>query len=108
VGRLNSGVRGLMRHHCIRAGLITLALTACDSPQTLSNSPQTAAGETPIRYVICGLGDHSCFVAARFKDFDGCESHKKWSEMLCESESAPGQMVCREDKNSVARAYCTK
>jgi len=68
-----------------------------------------AKGDTPIRYVICGGLETNCFVAARFKDFDSCGSHKQWSEMLCDRLSNPGTMVCkRENKTSqVAFAYCT-
>ena len=99
-----------MRLHRTAAFLLmTLALAACDLDSSdRAASPQTAAGETPIRYVICAAGGGSCFVAARFKDFDGCESHKKWSEMLCDSQGDPGQMVCRPGDEKFAAAYCTK
>jgi len=58
-----------------------------------ADTPQAAKGETNIRYVICG--EIGCFVAARFKDIDGCERHKQWSEMLCDSRSEPGKMIAR-------------
>lgn len=98
-----------MNHHCITLALITFVVTACGSSSVgHSDTPQTATGETPIRYVICGPGGDMCLVAARFSDFDGCESHKKWSEMLCDSKSNPGQMACREDSKKIGTAYCTK
>jgi hypothetical protein len=73
-----------------------------------SDSPETAKGDTRIRYVICSMGGTGCFVAARFKDIDGCESHKKWAEMLCDSQSNPGKMVCTRDTGTaVSVSYCT-
>lgn len=71
--------------------------------QAASTTPQTAEGDTPVRYIICGPAH--CFVAARFSTIDGCESHKKWSGMLCVHE--PGRMICREDDKPVSSAYCT-
>lgn len=66
-----------------------------------------AKGDTPVRYVICGAGESACFVAARFARLDSCESHKKWSEMLCDS-TTPGVMNCRADTGAqVAHSYCT-
>jgi hypothetical protein len=85
-------------------GMILLA--ACDSGQS---DVRSASGKTPIRYVICGIGETNCFVAARFKDLDACESHKKWSDMLCDSKSTPGEMHCRTDTGpTVATSYCTQ
>lgn len=67
-----------------------------------------ATGETPVRYVLCAAGEQSCFVSARFKDFAACESHKAWAEMLCDSMSTPGAMVCKKDTQpQLAFAYCT-
>lgn len=64
-----------------------------------------AKGDTPVRYVVCGLGEKGCFVAARFNYLDSCESHKKWSEMLC--ETTPGTMSCRVDSSvPIAQSYC--
>jgi hypothetical protein len=81
-------------------------LGACSSGQ--SDTPEDAKGETNIRYVICGTGGYGCFVAARFKDMDGCESHKRWSVMLCDSISEPGKMICTRDTGpQVSSAYCT-
>jgi hypothetical protein len=82
----------------------SLAMFGC-APE-YADTPQAAKGETNIRYVICGgIG---CFVAARFKDMDGCERHKQWSEMLCDSRSEPGKMICTQDTVAqVSSAYCT-
>lgn len=65
-------------------------LVACDESAT----PQTAKGDTPIRYVICSIGDKDCILVARFVDFDSCETHKKVAEMLCDSRSTPGTITC--------------
>lgn len=86
------------------AVLLLLGVSGCSNE---SATPATAKGETPVRYVICDLGGTGCFVPARFKDMDGCESHKKWSEMLCDSRSTPGEMHCQEDHNPLSVAYCT-
>lgn len=68
-----------------------------------------AEGDTPIRYVICGVGETNCFVAARFNNLDACESHKSMSEMLCDTKSDPGKITCTKDTGTtVAVAYCTK
>lgn len=69
---------------------------------------QGAKGDTPAKYVICGVGESNCFVAARFKDLAACESHKNWSAMLCDSKSRPGEMLCRKDPGpTIGVAYCT-
>ena len=68
---------------------------------------KSAKGETPVKYVICGPGESNCFVAARFSDFDGCDSHKNWSDMLCDSKSNPRVMTCTTNSEQVAVAYCT-
>lgn len=73
----------------------------------IADGVKNAGGETPVKYVICAPGEKSCFVAARFKDLDGCQSHKDWSEMLCDKVSTPGKMVCTANSSSVASAYCT-
>jgi len=84
------------------------ALVGCVADDSHRGKPETAQGETPIRYVICSAGGGSCFVSARFTDFESCESHKKWSGMLCDSKSQPGKMVCTPGDDSIAVAYCTK
>ena len=66
-----------------------------------------AKGDTPAKYVICSAGETNCFVAARFKDLDACERHKKWADMLCDSISTPGLMTCRTPPEpSIGNAYC--
>ena len=88
--------------------LISAALVGCTADQSHRDKPETARGETPIRHVICSSGGGSCFVAARFNDFDSCESHKRWSGMLCDSKSDPDKMVCTPGDDSIAVAYCTR
>jgi hypothetical protein len=67
-----------------------------------------AKDKTPVRYVICGHGESNCFVSARFKDMGGCENHKAWSEMLCDSQSTPGVMICKKDVGpAIATSHCT-
>ena len=82
-----------------------LLLIACGQGGSGVNG---AKGDTPVRYVICGAGESNCFVAARFKDLDACQSHKSWADMLCDSISTPGAMTCRKDPGpSIGVSYCT-
>lgn len=86
---------------------LTFAVTAAGCDGGAADGVKNAVGETPVKYVICSPGEKSCFVAARFKDLDSCQSHKGWSEMLCDEISTPGKMVCTSNSSSIASAYCT-
>lgn len=78
-------------------------LAGCDAS---AEGVKGATGDTPVKYVICGSGETNCFVAARFKGLDSCESHKSWSSMLCD-RSTPGAMSCRTDPGpQIGSAYC--
>jgi hypothetical protein len=84
------------------------ALTGCNQLAQDKRTLEGANGKTPVRYVICSPGETNCFVAARFKDFDGCESHARWASMLCDSTSIPGKMICEEDKGlQISVTHCT-
>lgn len=91
----------------IFAAVFAIALvTGCENGDT--RDLRNASGETPIKFVICSLGETNCFVAARFKDMDGCQSHKDWADMLCTKNTTAGEMLCKQDKGSkIAVAYCT-
>ncbi|WP_019898098.1 hypothetical protein [Methylotenera mobilis] len=94
-----------MKKIILLLSLMTL-LVSCSSHKT--EGVKEAEGETPVKVVICGAGESNCFVAARFKDLDGCESHKRWAEMLCDTQSNPEKMVCEKDNGAkVTYAYCT-
>lgn len=82
--------------------------TACTGKAAPTDSPERAQGETPIRYVVCSPGGTNCILAARFTTLGNCESHKRWSEMLCESVSTPGEMLCKANPDSAVESYCTK
>ena len=84
--------------------LLAVLAAACDDER---GSPATAKGDTPIRYVICSVGDKDCFVAARFTDFSACERHKEWSGMVCD-RNKPGRMVCNTPESTESVGYCTK
>lgn len=87
----------------ISLALLTL-IAGCDVG---GDGVKGARGDTPVKYVICGTGEKNCFVAARFKDMSGCESHKSWSVMLCDSRTTPGVMACRTDPGpQLGAAYC--
>lgn len=90
------------------AVLGVLAIAGCNPVARDDRTLGSANGETPVRYVICSVGDTNCFVAARFKDFGGCQSHDRWASMLCDSASTPGRMVCEQDKaRQIAVTHCT-
>lgn len=94
-----------MKKIILLLSLITL-LVSCSSNKT--EGVKEAEGETPVKNVICGAGESNCFVAARFKDLDGCESYKRWAEMLCDTQSNPEKMVCEKDHGTkITYAYCT-
>ncbi|OHC65575.1 MAG: hypothetical protein A2040_13810 [Rhodocyclales bacterium GWA2_65_19] len=83
-----------------------LFLTGCDDSR--SGGVKGAKGETQVKYLLCGPGESNCFLAARFKDLDGCQSHKDWAEMLCDRQSTPGKMICATDSGTkIGVAYCT-
>src|SRR5690606_4798943 len=103
---LNSGVRGIMKVSLLMLFWMSL-FAGCSYDQSHRDKPETAQGETPIRYVICSSEGGSCFVSARFKDFDSCESHKQWSGMLCDTKPDSGKMECTPGDDSIAVAYCT-
>lgn len=84
-------------------GAVAGLVAGCDAG---AEGVKGAKGDTPVKYVICGMGESNCFVSARFKDLDGCESHKNWSSMLCDSRT-PGVMACRTDPGPhIGAAYC--
>lgn len=94
--------------HLFALALATAAFSGC-SRDDLKDGPLDAVGETPVRYVICAVGDTSCFVAARFKDLDSCNKHKEISGMLCSKGDGSGTVACRPDTGVPgAVAYCTK
>jgi hypothetical protein len=85
---------------------IFILLAGCGSSS--SSGVKDATGETPVKYVICSPNETGCFIAARFKDIAGCESHKEWADMLCDSYSQPGQMICKQHTDSrIGVGYCT-
>lgn len=85
---------------------ILLFLASCNDSKT--HGVIDAKGDTPVKLVLCGAGESNCFVSARFKDLDGCESHKKWGEMLCDSVSNPEKMTCVKDAGAkLTYTYCT-
>ena len=94
-----------MKKKILLLSLITL-LVSCGNKN--SEGVKEADGETPVKNVICGAGESNCFVAARFKDLDGCESYKRWAEMLCETQSNPEKMICEKDHGTkITYVYCT-
>lgn len=82
---------------------MAVLLSACSD-----DGVKGAKGDTPVKYVICGPGESNCFVAARFKNLSGCQAHKEWSDMLCNSKSTPGVTTCRKGSGpAIAVGHCT-
>lgn len=84
---------------CIRFRRLCLVamlafLTACDGTSTSSRTPATAKGDTPVRFVICSLGDVDCKVFARFDNLGSCEVHKEFANALCDFNTTPGKIIC--------------
>ncbi len=85
---------------------ILLLLAGCDSNS--SGEVKSVSGETPVKYVICSLGDSNCVVTARFKDLDKCQSYKDWADMLCDKIFTPSKMTCVQDNGpKIGITYCT-
>ena len=85
--------------------LALLSLAACDQS---GGGVKGAKGDTPAKYVICGVFESNCFLAARFKNLDDCQSHSTWQGMLCDSRSKPDEMLCRKDPGpNIGFGYCT-
>jgi hypothetical protein len=78
---------------------------AC-APSGGTGTPQGAKGDTPIRYIICGVMHEDCRVYARFDDLSSCKDHEKFSSALCESKGPPGTIVCDTTVESVIQSYC--
>lgn len=85
--------------------VVALLLAGCGEAD---RTPQNAEGDTPVRQVMCSAGDKDCVVIARFKDFKSCEWHNKMSNMLCDSMSKPGTVVCTTPESTSAHSYCTQ
>lgn len=83
--------------------LLPTTVAARDGTWESANEP------TPIRYLVCDVLGNKCFVAARFKYLESCESFKVKDAAYCDSVSTPGKIVCDTTKKSdIATSYCTK
>jgi hypothetical protein len=86
-------------------GLATLA--ACGNSS--SDTPQTAKGETPVRFLICDFGDRHCSVVARFNDLASCKTYDQFANMLCDRQSVQGQIICKENTGGTSVvSYCLR
>lgn len=87
-----------------------LSLVACDSSLLGGggDTPQTASGNTPVKYIYCDYLGKNCTIVARFKDLDSCENHKQLDTALCDRVSTPGKVVCNTAHHSnISSAFCT-
>jgi hypothetical protein len=89
--------------------LLTLSVLLDGCDMASKGGVQDAKGDTAVKYVLCDSAEKNCFVDARFKDMGGCESHKAWADMLCDSRTVPGKMICSSGADIVGKygSYCT-
>ena len=88
---------------------LALGLAACGERSSTADSrnPQSARGDTPVRFVVCTSDGKSCFVDSRFHDLESCQWHKRMAEAHCDSASTQGKITCETTANSsMAISYC--
>jgi hypothetical protein len=86
---------------------MVLIIAACDSPSA-KRTPANANGDTPVRFIICDVGDVGCKVFARFDTLGSCEVHKAFSSSLCDFDSDPQKISCKKqsERESSVVTYC--
>jgi hypothetical protein len=89
----------------IIAAIFALFLLAGN--EAIADGVANAEGETPVRYVICGLGESNCTVFARFIDFESYETHRELSDLCCDWVSTPGTVIWKQCR-SITKSYCTR
>lgn len=94
------------RHSCLIAMLAFLA--ACDGTSISSRPPAKAKGDTPVRFIICSLGDVDCEVFARFDNLGSCEAHKEFANALCDFNTTPEKIICNKGsvRATTVVTYC--
>jgi hypothetical protein len=87
--------------------LIAMVTAACDTSST-KQTPANAKGETPVRFIICDIGDVGCKVFARFDSLGSCEVHKAFSSSLCDFDTDPQKISCKKlsERESSVVTYC--
>ena len=75
--------------------LIVLTIAACDA-SSAKQTPANAKGDTPVRFIICDVGDVGCKVFARFDSLGSCEVHKAFSSSLCDFDTDPQKINCKK------------
>lgn len=86
---------------------LSIFFTGCT--QQSSNSPQEANNKTPFKLVVCNVGSVNCVVTARYDTLNSCEYHKRFSNMLCDSFSEKGKMICEDidyERTLDSPSYC--
>lgn len=59
----------------------------------------------PVEYLICSSAYTDCFVSAKFKNLNDCESANEMGGWLCDATN-PNDIKCKVSVNSVAVGYC--
>ena len=88
--------------------LIVLIIAACDNSSSTKQTPANAVGDTPVRFIICDVGDVGCKVFARFDTLGSCEVHKTFSSSLCDFDTDPQNISCKKqnERESSVVTYC--
>ena len=87
--------------------LIVVIITACDT-SSAKQTPANAKGDTPVRFIICDIGDVGCKVFARFDSLGSCEVHKAFSSSLCDFDTDPQKISCKKqnEREISVVTYC--
>lgn len=96
-----------IRFRCLCLNGMLVFLTACDGAST-SRTPATAKGDTPVRFIVCSIGDVNCTVFARFDNLGSCEAHKEFASSLCDFDTTSGKILCSKvsGRDTAVIAYC--
>ena len=87
--------------------LMVVIIAACDT-SSAKQTPANAKGDTPVRFIICDVGDVGCKVFARFDTLGSCEVHKAFSSSLCDCDTDPQKISCKKqnERESSVVTYC--
>ncbi len=87
--------------------LMLMIIPACDTSST-KQTPANATGDTPVRFIICDIGDVGCKVFSRFDNLGSCEAYKTFASSLCDFDTDPLKISCKKqnERESSVVTYC--
>lgn len=59
-----------------------------------------------VEYTICSSGYKDCFVSAKYKDINDCESVREMGNWRCDSLTDPNNVICKPAVDSLVVSYC--